>query len=237
MQLTIVGLPLGNAQDISHRAVEALKSADLVICEDTRVFLKLWQKLMNLGYLEEKYQGKFAVINDYNERIKSEELAITLESYQSPILISDAGMPTISDPGFRLINYVRSEGGKVSVVPGPTAVMSAVAVSGLSADRVLFLGFLPKKKGKRDKLYETIKTLKTTELTVGIYESPRRVADTISEILDRLGDLDTVIARELTKEHEQIIRGRASDILRQIKEKEIKGEVVILFRTICSEVD
>ena len=212
MKLTLVGLPLGNIDDISIRAVKTLDSASFIICEDTRVFHKLWQKLMNIGVLNHKYVGKLVVINEFNEKFKAQEVASEIDE---AVLVSDAGMPLVSDPGYRLVKTVIEKGGLVTTVPGPTAAMSALAISGLSADKVLFLGFLPKKQSKRKEIWEMVKTLKG--VTVVLYESPRRVKETVKEI-----GCDFVIVRELTKEHEEVIRNKVPD--------NIKGEVVVLFR-------
>ncbi len=145
MKLVIVGLPLGNIEDISLRAIRTLSEAKIVICEDTRVFYRLWQKLVNDGYLKDKFSGRLMVINDFNEAEKVEWLTDQITLAEEAVLVSDAGMPLISDPGYRLVKEIMRREGTVEVVPGPTAAMSALAASGLSADKVLFLGFLPKK--------------------------------------------------------------------------------------------
>lgn len=227
MKLTLVGLPLGNIDDISLRAIKTLAEAKTIICEDTRVFYKLWQKLMNDGHLQAPFSGRLMVINDFNESEKVTWLADQITLAEVAILVSDAGMPLISDPGYRLVNEILSRGGSIEVVPGPTAAMTALAISGLSADKVLFLGFLPKKAGKRNESWEMIK--EAAGVTVIIYESPYRVRQVLEEIQTQFGgDTAVVIARELTKEYEQIIRGRVSEVLTNLKP--IKGEVVILFR-------
>ena len=228
MKLTLVGLPLGNIEDISLRAIRTLNEAKTVICEDTRVFHKLWQKLMNDGYLSVLFSGRLIVINDFNEAEKVSWLADQITLAEEAILVSDAGMPLISDPGYRLVNEILSRGGRIEVVPGPTAAMTALAISGLSADKVMFLGFLPKKAGKRNENWKAVKEM--MGITVIIYESPYRVKQTLEEIQTEFGsETLVVIARELTKEHEQIIRGKVSEVLTNLKS--IKGEVVILFRS------
>src|SRR3989344_5694911 len=149
MKLTLVGLPLGNIEDISLRAIQILREARTVICEDTRVFYRLWQKLVNDGHLQTSFSGRLMVINDFNEAEKVAWLADQITLAGEAILVSDAGMPLISDPGYRLVKEILAREGTVEVVPGPTAATTALAVSGLSSDRVLFLGFLPKKPSKR----------------------------------------------------------------------------------------
>lgn len=227
MKLTLVGLPLGNIEDISLRAAKTLSESKFVICEDTRYFYKLWQKLLNIGQLKYAFDGKLFVLNDFNEAEKVGWLLEQLGTEGEAILVSDAGMPLISDPGFRLVNEILARGGKIEVVPGPTAAMTAVAISGFSADKVLFLGFLPKKQSKRKNSWDLIK--QADGMTVVLYESPVRVAKTLSEIEAEFGvDLPVVVAREITKEYEEVIRGKMGEIRPGLKK--IKGEVVILFR-------
>lgn len=227
MKLTIVGLPLGNIEDISLRAIRTLAGAKMVICEDTRVFHKLWQKLQNLDHLPTPFSGRLMVINDFNEAEKVNWLLEQIGPEGEAILVSDAGMPLISDPGYRLVKELLSRGGTIEVVPGPTAAMTALAISGLSADKVLFLGFLPKKLSKRKANWDLVKA--ADGVTVVIYESPFRVKKTLEEIKTEFGEQTaTVIARELTKEYEQILRGTVAGLLAGVDR--IKGEVVILFR-------
>ena len=222
MKLVIVGLPLGNIEDISIRVVKTLDKASVIVCEDTRFFHKLWQKLMNMEVLNHKFTGKLMVLNDFNEKHEVERVVMKDEV----ILVSDAGMPTISDPGFRLVSRVIEMGGQIACVPGPTAMTTALALSGFSADKVLFLGFLARKLGKRREIWEWLKT--TTGVTVVIYESPRRVERLLLEIRETFGDVETCIARELTKEHEEVVIDKASEVVAKLRS--IKGEMVILFR-------
>lgn len=229
MKLTILGLPLGNIQDISLRAIKTLKESNVVICEDTRVFNKLWMKLKSDGLVETNFIGKLISLNDYNESFKSEELIKEILAYQGDVvLVSDAGMPLVSDPGYRLVSLAIENDLELEVIPGPTAAMTALAGSGFSGDRVMFVGFLPKKQVKRDRIWEDFK--KMTEGVTGIiYESPLRVKETIEEIGKNFGeDTKVVVARELTKEHEEWIRGSVKELKEKISS--LRGEVVILFR-------
>jgi 16S rRNA (cytidine1402-2'-O)-methyltransferase len=229
MKLTLVGLPLGNIEDISLRTLSALDQADLIICEDTRVFHKLWQKLMNLGHLTHPFQGVLRVINEFNEKDRISSLIEEVSVASNAILISDAGMPTFSDPGFHLVNQILDQNGDVDAIPGPTAATTALALSGFSSDKVLFLGFLPKKASKRTKNWESIKKL-DSGLTFVLYESPYRVLKTLEEIKLNLGDLPCVAARELTKSHQQLLRGTISELLPKLSKANLKGEFVLLFR-------
>lgn len=228
VKITLLGLPLGNIEDISLRAIKTLSIAQTIICEDTRVFHKLWQKLINLGHLSQPFTGRLHVLNDFNEATKTGWLLDQLGEQTEAVLVSDAGMPIISDPGFRLVNEVLARGGHLEVIPGPTAATTALVASGFSADRVLFLGFLPKKQNKRRANWDLIKA--ADGLTVVLYESPLRVVTTLAEIEVEFGPSTlVVIARELTKEHEQIIRGQVEWVRKEIGQ--LKGEVVLLFRS------
>ncbi len=230
MKLLLVGLPLGNIEDISLRAIRVLQEAKLVICEDTRVFRKLWLKLASLGHLSGEYSGKLEVVNEFNENNKVLNLVAKVANYDEAVLVSDSGMPTISDPGFKLVQQILAMDGEVTSVPGPSAVTMAMALSGLSSDRVLFLGFLPKKKSKREKYWVASKSFSALGLTLAIYEPARSVYKTLDEILANFGDVDVVIARELTKKYEEIIRGTTKEVMEKIKEKGVKGELVLLWR-------
>ncbi len=230
MKILLVGLPLGNIEDISLRAIRVLQEAKLVICEDTRVFRKLWLKLVSLGHLTGEYSGKLEVVNEFNENSKVLNLVAQVANYKEAVLVSDSGMPTISDPGFKLVQQILAMDGEVTSVPGPSAVTMALALSGLSSDKVLFLGFLPKKKSKRERYWVASKSFSSLGLTLAIYEPARSVYKTLDEILTNFGNVDVVIARELTKKYEEIIRGTAKDVMEKIKEKGVKGELVLLWR-------
>lgn len=230
MKLTLVGLPLGNIQDITLRALKQLDQADLIICEDTRVFHKLWQKLINTGNLINPFKGQLRVINEFNEKDRIKNLIMEIENSVSAILVSDAGMPAFSDPGFHLVNEIIKQEGVIDIVPGPTAATTALALSGFSSDKVLFLGFLPKKASKRDKNWQLIEDLEV-EITFILYESPYRVTKTLNEVKEKLGDIQCVVTRELTKEHQQVIRGTISEVLPKLTASNTKGEFVLLFRT------
>ena len=225
MKLRLVGLPLGNIEDISLRAIRVLREAKLVICEDTRVFRKLWLKLEGSEYI-----GKLEVINEFNENSKVLNLAVQIASVEEAVLVSDSGMPVFSDPGFKLVQQVLQMGGEVTSVPGPTALTTAICLSGLSSDKVLFLGFLPKKKSKREKHWNLVKSLSGLGLTVAIYEPARSALKTLEEVRNNFGKVEVVIARELTKKYEEIIRGTVEEVMKKIKENVIKGELVLLWR-------
>lgn len=226
MKLTILGLPLGNIEDISLRAIKTLKTAPLVICEDTRVFNKLWLKLNQIGLVEGSFAGKLLVINDFNESKQALSLAKVIAEAGEAVLVSDAGMPSISDPGFKLIREILKEGGEVISIPGPTAVTTAMAISGLPTDKFLFLGFLPQKNSKRNDVFEHLESL-NWNMTVVLYESPYRLKKTLEEIQNRFGDLEASVSFELTKMHERTLRGNLSQVLNQLQSSLLKGEVTV----------
>lgn len=231
MTLTLVGLPLGNIEDMSFRAIKTIADAPMVICEDTRVFNRLWQKLINLGYVKGAFEGRLRVINDFNE---AKRVGYLIEEIKEggAVLVADAGMPTISDPGYKLVREAIKAGIKVSAVPGPVAAITAAAISGLATDRIILLGFLPKKHSKRVKVWTAVKNLKDLGVTAAIYEAPQRVYKTISEMAEYLEpETELVIARELTKTFEEVKRMTLQQAVETMIEEKMEGEVVLLFRT------
>lgn len=218
MPLFIVSTPIGNFGDITLRAIKTLRIVDYVLCEDTRVTGKLLHHFELVKPME--------VFNDFNEVKKVAQIVADLTDGRSIALLSDAGTPLISDPGFKLIRECTARGLEVISIPGPNAAIAALTVSGLPTDKCLFLGFLPKKDGKRKKLLEDTKVATgKVKSTVIIYESPFRVVKTLEAIKNVFGDIDIVVCRELTKMHEEVLRGKISALIPLIKPK---GEFVIL---------
>jgi 16S rRNA (cytidine1402-2'-O)-methyltransferase len=215
--LYIVSTPIGNLGDITLRALEVLKAVDVVAAEDTRHSRKLFSKFGIKTPLVSYFGAK--------EELKCKEVMKLLASGKDVALISDAGTPGISDPGFNLIREVIREGYGLISVPGPSAVISALTVSGLPTVRFAFEGFLPPKGGARKKRLES---LADEERTLVIYESPRRTLKTLRELAQTLGDRPAILARELTKLHEELVRGTLSDIIEKVEETGVKGEVVLV---------
>ena len=217
--LYLVGTPIGNLEDITYRAIRTLKEVQLVACEDTRQT----QKLLN-HYGIETHTTSY---HEHNELTKSAELVMQLEQGKNIALVTDAGMPGISDPGFRLVTLAIRHHIPVVPIPGPSAFLSALVASGLPTDAFRFLGFLPSKEGQRAKALEQ---MRNSTRTVIFYEAPHRVLDSVQEIVQVLGaERPVVIAREVTKLHEEFIRGTAADVLAQLKQREdIKGEITLL---------
>lgn len=220
--LYLVATPIGNLEDITLRALRILKEVDLIACEDTR---KTGLLLKRLNIAEKKLISFY----DYNEEKRVEKLTKLLISGAKIALVSNAGMPLISDPGFRLVRQCLEKNIKVETIPGPSSVITALVSSGLPPDKFLFLGFLPKKQSKRKKLLKSVKKV-SISLTVIIFESPYRIQKLLNEIEEVYGNIQAVIANELTKKFEKFLRGKISELKKTIEENPLKGEVTFLFR-------
>ncbi|NOX35231.1 MAG: 16S rRNA (cytidine(1402)-2'-O)-methyltransferase [Deltaproteobacteria bacterium] len=216
--LYVVATPIGNLEDITFRAVKTLKQVDLIAAEDTRHSKKL------LSHYD--IRTKLISCHEHNEAIKAPKIISHLKNGLNIALISDAGTPSISDPGYQLVTAVAKEHISVIPIPGCSAAIAGLSVSGLATDAFLFLGFLPKKQQKQKKALEV---LKNETPTLIFYESPRRIKNLITNMLNVLGDKKACLAREITKLHEEHIRGNLSEILKTLEErKKIKGECTLL---------
>lgn len=215
--LYLVGTPLGNLGDMSDRARETLAAVDVVAAEDTRRTRALLSHFGIRARLVSLFEG--------NERAQTGRLLATLRRGRDVALVSDAGMPGLSDPGYRLVRGCVEEGIEVRVVPGPSAVVSALVVSGLPTDRYAFEGFLPRRAGERRTRLEA---LAKDPRTVVLFESPRRLAATLEDVRALLGDRRVAVVRELTKVHEEVLRGRASEVLERLAARPPRGEVVVV---------
>lgn len=225
--LYIVATPIGNLQDITLRAMEILCSVDFLLCEDVRTTSNLLNFVAKKINKEKK--PRLIPLYEKNELKATNDVILALKNNSNIAIVSDAGTPTISDPGFKLVRECIKEGIKVISIPGPTSLISALVSSGLPTDKFLFIGFLPKKQGHRKTLFENIKkSIKLINSTVIIFESPHRLITTLEEIKEEFGDIEIVVARELTKIHEEV---RKDLISNQIKHymKQVKGEIVLLF--------
>ena len=216
--LYVVATPIGNLEDITYRAVRVLGEADLIACEDTRQTRKL---LDHYGI-----QKPTVSYHEHNEMDRSQELAERLAAGDVIALVSDAGVPLISDPGYRLVRAAVEMGIAVQPVPGASAVLAALAASGLPTDAFHFGGFLPVKPGQRAKALEG---LAEEQATLVFYEAPHRIVEALDAIEQVLGPRPVVIARELTKIHEEFIRGTAAEVREQLAKREVvKGEITLL---------
>src|SRR5271169_589774 len=217
--LYLVATPIGNLEDITLRALRVLKEVDLIACEDTRQTLKL------LNHYDIK--TRLVSYHEHNEMTKASELVVNLEGGAKIALVTDAGMPGISDPGFRLIALAIRHHVPVIPIPGASAFLAALVASGLPTDSFRFGGFLPSKSGQRRKLLESVKDAPRTQV---FYEAPRRLLETLADVVEVLGsERHVVVAREVTKLHEEFLRGRAEEILEQLKARgDVKGEITLL---------
>src|SRR6202795_4126727 len=217
--LYLVATPIGNLEDITLRALRVLKEVDLIACEDTRQTLKL---LSHYGI-----QTRLVSYHEHNEMTKASELVVDLDGGAKIALAPDAGMPGISDPGFRLIALAIRHPVPVVPIPGASAFLAALVASGLPTDSFRFSGFLPSKAGQRRKLLESVKASPRTQV---FYEAPHRLLETLSDISELLGsDRHVVVAREVTKLHEEFLRGRAAEVLGEFKSRGgVKGEITLL---------
>lgn len=217
--LYLVGTPIGNLEDITLRAVRVLREVDVIACEDTRQT----QKLLNHHGIPTRTTS----YHEHNEMTKSAELVKELQEGASIALVTDAGMPGISDPGYRLIALAIRHRVPVVPIPGASAFLAALVASGLPTDSFRFSGFLPAKRGERRAVLESIKASPRTQV---FYEAPHRVVEALSDVVEVLGDArHVVVAREVTKLHEEFLRGRAGEVLEILKSRDgVKGEITLL---------
>jgi 16S rRNA (cytidine1402-2'-O)-methyltransferase len=214
-KLYICGTPIGNLDDITFRAIKVLKNVDLIAAEDTR----RTEKLLN----HFKIDNRLTSYHEHNEKEKSLKLIKEIKDGYDIALVSDAGMPAISDPGLLLVKRAIEENIEIIPVPGPTALVSALVVSGIKTDKFTFYGFVPRKKNIREEFIEDIKKDEKTSI---FYESPYRIKDIYKELAEIIPDRKSALVREITKIHEEKIYGTISEIYEKIKSREIKGEIV-----------
>lgn len=225
-KLYVVGTPIGNLGDFSPRAAEALRSVDFIAAEDTRVSLKL------LSHFEIK--KPLLSYHEHNHMRRGEEILARLMDGESCAIITDAGMPCISDPGEELVKLCAERGVEVVPVPSPTAAMTALAVSGLSTKRFVFEGFLSVSKNQRAAHLNQLKTLPQTLI---FYEAPHKLKQTLADLLSFLGNRKISLCRELTKLHEEIIRGTISEMIKRYEISEPRGEYVLVVEGAAEEAE
>jgi 16S rRNA (cytidine1402-2'-O)-methyltransferase len=215
--LYVVSTPIGNLEDISLRALNVLKAVDFVACEDTR----------HTGLLLQHHciAARLISYHEYNKLQRTPELLEMLRQGKRIALTADAGTPGISDPGFYLIRAAIERGFRVIPIPGASALLSALVVSGLPCDHFVFEGFLPKRDGRKLK---HLQALTAQERTMVFFESPYRLLKTLGQLLEVFGDRPVVVARELTKKFEEVIRGTLKEVIARLEQKPVKGEIVIM---------
>ena len=214
--LFVVATPIGNLKDITFRAVEILKEANLIAAEDTRktdILLKHYE-----------ISKRMVSYHEHNEQSRAAQIVDFLKAGDSVALVCNAGTPGISDPGYRVIKLAADNGLPVVPVPGPSAFLAALAMSGLPTDRFLYEGFLPRKKGRVSR----IQSLAAFTGTVIIYESPHRLVSTLEDIYNHFGNRRMVFCREITKKFETVVRGTIKDVLTHVQAREPKGECVLV---------
>ena len=218
-KIYLVATPIGNLSDMSMRAIETLKNVDIIACEDTRNTIRL------LNHFEIK--GHLTSYHEYNKIDKAYELCEKVKEGNNIAFVSDAGMPAISDPGYELVDIAYKEGLEVTVVPGASAVVSALAISGISSRRFAFEGFLPADKNEKK---EILTELSQESRTLILYEAPHRLLKTLKELFEYMGDRNIAIVREITKLHEEVLRGKLADIIADYESEKIaiRGEYVLV---------
>ncbi len=214
--LYIISTPIGNLKDATHRSLELLSDVDLIAAEDTR----------RTGVLLKHYEIKTPLtsFNSYNQVKKSDRLIARLAAGHDLALVSDAGTPGVSDPLYYLVKAALDKRVPVVSLPGPSAVLAALTVSGLPINRFVFEGFLPRKKGRK----KLIEELTQEQRTIVLFESPHRIVKTLNELYQVMGDRKAVLARELTKIHEEVIRGTLGALATKAEEQKLKGEITLV---------
>jgi len=231
-KLTLVGLPLGNIEDISLRAIKVLFSSDIILAEDTRNYLKVksiikerYTSLLNILNINIEARPELISYREQNHDKMIPKIIKLLKDGKQLSFMSDAGMPSISDPGFRLVYEVIKESFEVDVIPGPTALETALVISGLPTDKFSFLGFLPRQESKIKKLIISFKEL---DITLIFYESPFRIIKTLNSIDKNFPGMRIVLCNDLTKKFQRIFRGKSSDLIKELSMITLKGEWVIV---------
>ena len=217
--LYIVATPIGNLEDITLRSLRVLKEVDLVAAEDTRHTRKL--------FAHYGIDRPLTSYHEHNEKTKAHALVARLERGENVALVSDSGTPTLSDPGYRLVQEAIKAGVNVVPVPGPSALTAVLSVSGLPTDRFVFEGFFPAKKGERR---ERLNRMREETRTLVFYEAPHRLQESLGDLLQLLGDREVVLGREVTKVYEEFIRGRLSKVRPEIARREPRGEITLVVR-------
>ncbi len=217
--LYIVATPIGNLEDITLRALRILREVNVIAAEDTRHTKKL---LAHHGI-----QTPLTSYHEHNEKTKAKVLVARLKQGESVALVSDAGTPTLSDPGYRLVREAVEAGVSVVPIPGPAALTAVLSAGGLPMDRFVFEGFLPAKKGERG---ARLQALREEKRTMVFYEAPHRLKEFLQDLREFFGDREIVLAREVTKVHEEFIRGRLNQVLEEMTRRELRGEITLVVR-------
>lgn len=227
-KLFVIGTPIGNLGDITLRAIETLKEVEVLYCEDSRVSSKLINHLLELNLISQK--PVYVPYNEFNESYVWERLVGDVRSGKIVGLVSDAGMPTLSDPGYRAIRGCLDAGLEVNIVPGVTALTTALAKSGMGGELLMYVGFLPKTSGKAAKILDACRELmeKFPSTRLVFYVSPHRLLKDLIAIKESIGNLHCCLLRELTKQHEERIETTIEELMKKYENGSVKGELVLI---------
>jgi 16S rRNA (cytidine1402-2'-O)-methyltransferase len=224
--LYLISTPIGNLEDLSLRAVKVMFIVPIILCEDTRKTNFLLEKSAAIFNLSNNNKAQLISYYEENESGRIPRAIELLTEGADIALVTDAGTPLLSDPGYKLVREVISKGFKVVSIPGPSSITSSLVISGLPTDRFMFIGFLPKKENK----IKEILTNLPKKTTIIFFESPFRVIETLKNLITNFGDIDIVICRELTKIHEEVIRNKISEVIKHFTKNKPRGEFTCLFR-------
>lgn len=231
-KLFVIGTPIGNLKDITLRALETLEFVDVLVCEDSRVTSKLINHFLELGTLHNR--PRYFVCNEFNEFRVAPEIAAMVRDGQNIGLVSDAGMPALSDPGYRAIRACYDEKLPVEIIPGVSSLTTAMVAAGLGGEQVLYVGFLPKKSGKRMEVLTMAKEMmiKTPSLRTVVFVSPHKLVKELTEIHEIMGNVKAVLLRELTKKFEERTELPIAELLEKYAKITPKGEMVLVIGTV-----
>lgn len=229
-KLYVIGVPIGNLKDITLRAIETIGQVETLVCEDSRVASRLVNHLIKLEYLEEA--PRYFSYNEFNENKVYEQIVEWVREGQVVGLVSDAGMPVLSDPGYRVIRECLDQELEIEIIPGPTALTTALAWSGIGGEVMQYVGFLPKKKAKAKKILESVREqFKRVESSKAVfYVSPYRLLKELEMIREIVGEVEAVLMRELTKKFQERIEGQISELIETAKKRKLKGEMVLIIK-------
>ncbi|MFH1243981.1 MAG: 16S rRNA (cytidine(1402)-2'-O)-methyltransferase [bacterium] len=227
-KLYVIGTPIGNLGDITLRALETLNKIEVLVCEDSRITARLINYYMEKGLIQHK--PRYVPYNEFNEDRIYQSIVEMVKNGQQVGLVSDAGMPTISDPGYPLVRAILDAELPLEVIPGPTALTTALPYSGIGGEVALYLGFLPKTSGKAKKILETSYAMmvQVPSTRLVLYVSPHRLVKDLSLIHEVMGEVHCVLMRELTKQFEERIENKVSELITKYGEKKVKGELVLV---------
>lgn len=221
--LYLIATPIGHLKDITLRALDTLREVDLVLCEDTRHTGKLLNHY--------KINKPLSSFHEHNEQQRIPQVVDKLNREQKIALVSDAGTPTISDPGYKLVRQCLQHKIKIEAIPGPSAILTALVVSGMPTDKFLFLGYLPRKKSQREKLFLNLgKEEHRFKQTYIAFETPYRLLKSLQDLYESSGDIDIAVCRELTKVHEEVRREKISQSIAYFENAKPRGEMTLVFR-------